>query len=211
MYSCAQIFIYQILPRKYTDHSLAKEAGNCKEPSVFLWYWKMPPDVNGDSLEKTPMVGEIEGRRRRVWQRWYEMAGWHHRLDGHEFEQAQGVGDGQGGLACCRPGGHKESDMTEWLNFPKLVSSGHQVYYAVPSSIFILSCVSPVLNILAILRLNFYIFLELASNHFVCMHAKSLQLWPTLCNPIDCSLPGTSVHGILQARILEWVAMLFSK
>ena len=105
-----------------------------------------------------------------------EMAGWHHRLDGHEFEQAQGVGDGQGGLACCRPGGHKESDMTEWLNFPELVSSGHQVYYAVPSSIFILSCVSPVLNILAILRLNFYIFLELASNHFVCMHAKSLQL-----------------------------------
>ena len=45
-----------------------------------------------------------------------EMVGWHHRLDGHESEQALGVGDGQGGLACCSPWGHKESDMTERLN-----------------------------------------------------------------------------------------------
>ena len=41
------------------------------------------------------------------------MVGWHHRLNGHEFEQALGVGDGQGGLACCSPWGRKESDMTE--------------------------------------------------------------------------------------------------
>ena len=45
-----------------------------------------------------------------------EMAGWHHRLDGDEFEKALGVGDGQGGLACCRPWGHKELDMTERLS-----------------------------------------------------------------------------------------------
>ena len=45
-----------------------------------------------------------------------EMAGWHHRLDGHEFEQAPGVGDGQGSLVCCSPWGHKELDMTERLN-----------------------------------------------------------------------------------------------
>ena len=45
-----------------------------------------------------------------------EMVGWHHQLDGHEFEQAPGVGDGQGSLACCSPSGHKESDMTERLN-----------------------------------------------------------------------------------------------
>ena len=44
-----------------------------------------------------------------------------------------------------------------------------------------------------------------------CMHAKSLQLCPALCDPMDCSLPGSSVHGILQARILEWVAMPFSR
>ena len=45
-----------------------------------------------------------------------EMVGWHHRLDGHEFEQALGVGDGQGSLACCDLWGLKESDMTEQLN-----------------------------------------------------------------------------------------------
>ena len=44
------------------------------------------------------------------------MVGWHHRLDGHEFEQALGVGDGEGSLACCSPWGHRESDTTEQLN-----------------------------------------------------------------------------------------------
>ena len=58
-----------------------------------------------DSLEKILMLGKIEGRRRREQQD--EMVGWHHRLDGHEFEQALGVGDGQGGLVCCRPWGTK--------------------------------------------------------------------------------------------------------
>ena len=45
-----------------------------------------------------------------------EMAGWHHRLDGREFEQALGGGDGQGSLACGSPRGCRESDMTERLN-----------------------------------------------------------------------------------------------
>ena len=45
-----------------------------------------------------------------------EMVRWHHRLNGHEFELALGVGDGQGGLACCSPLGLKESDMNERLN-----------------------------------------------------------------------------------------------
>ena len=45
-----------------------------------------------------------------------EMAGWHHRLIGHEFECCPGDGDGQGGLVCCNSWGHKESDMTEQLN-----------------------------------------------------------------------------------------------
>ena len=45
-----------------------------------------------------------------------ETVGWHHRLDGREFEQTPGAGDGQGGLACCSPRGRKESDTTERLN-----------------------------------------------------------------------------------------------
>jgi len=49
-----------------------------------------------------------------------EMVGWHHRFNGHEFEQALGVGDGEGSLTCCRPWSCKESDMTEGLNWSEL-------------------------------------------------------------------------------------------
>ena len=50
-----------------------------------------------------------------------EMAGWHHRLDRHEFGWTPGVGDGQGGLVCCNSWGRKESDMTERLNWTELI------------------------------------------------------------------------------------------
>ena len=59
-----------------------------------------------DSLENSLMLGKIEGRRRRGQED--GMVGWHHPLDGHEFEQALRIGDGQGSLACCSPWGHKE-------------------------------------------------------------------------------------------------------
>ena len=71
-----------------------------------------------DSLEKTLMLGGIGGRRRRGLQD--EMAGWHHRLEGRESERTPEVGDGQGGLTCCNSWGHRESDMTERLNWTKL-------------------------------------------------------------------------------------------
>ena len=51
----------------------------------------------------------------------------------------------------------------------------------------------------------------LQEKHVHCMHAKLLQSCPTLCNPMDCNPPDSSVHGIFQARILEWVAMLSSR
>ena len=58
-------------------------------------------------MEKTLMLGKIEGRKEKgVTEN--EMVGWYYRLDGHEFEQAPRVGDGQGGLVCCSPWGHKE-------------------------------------------------------------------------------------------------------
>ena len=52
-----------------------------------------------------------------------EMVGWHHQLDGHEFEQAPGIGDWQGSLECCSPWGCKGSDRTEWLNWIVLIVS----------------------------------------------------------------------------------------
>ena len=57
------------------------------------------------------MLGKIEGRRRGTTED--EMVGWHHRLDEHESEQTPGVGEGEGGLACCSPWSRKELDTTE--------------------------------------------------------------------------------------------------
>ena len=68
-----------------------------------------------DSLEKILILGQIEGREEKGTTE-DQMVGWHHQLNGHEFEQAPGVGDGQGSLACCSPWGCKELDTTEQLN-----------------------------------------------------------------------------------------------
>ena len=68
-----------------------------------------------DSLEKTLMVRKTKGRRRRGPTE-DEMVGWHHQLNGHEFQQTLGDGEGQGSLACCGPWGCKESDRTEQLS-----------------------------------------------------------------------------------------------
>ena len=65
-----------------------------------------------DSLEKTLMLGGIGGQEEKGTTE-DEMVGWHHRLDGHGFGWTPGVGDGEGGLACCGSWGHKESDTTE--------------------------------------------------------------------------------------------------
>ena len=65
-----------------------------------------------DSLEKTDAGKDWRQEEKGMTED--EMVGWHYQLSGHEFEQAPGVGDGQGSL--CSPWGRKESDMTEWLN-----------------------------------------------------------------------------------------------
>ena len=67
------------------------------------------------SLEKTLMLTKIEGQE-EMGTTEDEMVGWHHRLDGHEFEQVLGVNDGQGSLVWCSRWDGKESDMTERLN-----------------------------------------------------------------------------------------------
>ena len=65
-----------------------------------------------DSLENNLILGKI-GRLEEKVMTEDEMVGWHHQHNEHEFEQAPGVGDGQGSLACCSPWGRKESDVTE--------------------------------------------------------------------------------------------------
>ena len=75
-----------------------------------------PPDVKNWFIGKDPDVGK-DWRREEKGTTEDEMVRWHHQFDGHEFEQALRVGDGQGSLVCCSPWGCKESDMTEWLNW----------------------------------------------------------------------------------------------
>ena len=79
------------------------------ETPIFL-----PPDGKSQLIRKDPDVGkdwrQEKGMTKDV------MVGWHHWLNGHEFEQALGDDKGQGNLVCCIPRGHKESDTTEWLN-----------------------------------------------------------------------------------------------
>ena len=68
------------------------------------------------SLEKTLMLGKIEGRRRRWWQRMRRLNSITDSRDINEFEQTLGDGEGQGSLECCSSWSRKESDTTEWLN-----------------------------------------------------------------------------------------------
>ena len=77
-----------------------------------LW----PPDVKNWLVGKDPDAGKDEDWRRRGWQRmrWF---GWHQWLDGQEFDQPLGIGDGPGDLVCCSPRGCKKLDMTEQLNW----------------------------------------------------------------------------------------------
>ena len=79
-----------------------------------LW----PPDVKNWLIWKDPNGKEWGQEEKGTTED--EMIGWHHRLHGHGFESTPGVGNGQGGLACCSPWGHKESDTTEWLNWTEL-------------------------------------------------------------------------------------------
>ena len=76
----------------------------------------LPPDVKSWLMWKDPDAGQ-DWREAKKGTAEDEMAGWHHWLDEHEFEQALRVRDGQGSLACCSLWGRKEADTTEWLNW----------------------------------------------------------------------------------------------
>ena len=82
-----------------------------------LW----PPDAKSWLIGKDPEAGK-DWRQEEKGVTEGEMVGWHHWLNGHEFEQTLGDGKGQGSLACCSPWGHKESNTTYWLNCNNLLS-----------------------------------------------------------------------------------------
>ena len=92
---------------KKISHKYSLEA----EVAIF---W--PPDVKNWLTGKDPDAGK-NWRREEKGTTEDETVGWHHWLDGHESEQAAGVGEGQESLMCCSPWGCKESDMAEWLNW----------------------------------------------------------------------------------------------
>ena len=79
-----------------------------------LW----PSDGKSQNIGKDPNAGKDWKQEEEMTEE--EMFGWHHWLHGREFEQAPGVGDGQGSLACYSPWGYKELHMTEWLNWDEL-------------------------------------------------------------------------------------------
>ena len=79
---------------------------------TILW----PPDAKNWLISKDPDAGKDWGQEEKGTTE-NEMVRWNHWLDGHEFEQAPGFGDGQASLECCSPWGHKESDTTEQLNW----------------------------------------------------------------------------------------------
>ena len=97
---------------------------NVEAETLILW----PPDAKSWLIWKNPDAGkdcgqEVKGKTED------EMIGCHHQLDGHGFEWTPGIGDGQGGLACCSSWGCKDSDMTEWLNWTDIIL---EVYFQLP-------------------------------------------------------------------------------
>ena len=147
-----------------------------------------------DSLEKTLMLGKIEGRRRKKGMTGDKMVGWHHWLNGHEFEQAPGDGKGQGSLACCSPWGHKESGMTEQLNSNTLILT-----------LLALICVFK-MNLLRVVT-PFLIFLLLALNLQLSDRFKSPLSWKQ--QQIQYQYQSQSVVTIFYLRVSNEFVSLF--
>ena len=83
------------------------------ETNILATWWE---ELKKTLIGKDPDAGK-DWRQEEKGTTEDEMVGWHHWLDGHEFEQALGVGDGQGSVVCCSPWGCKELDTIEWLNW----------------------------------------------------------------------------------------------
>ena len=102
--------------------------------SQILW----PPDVKNWFTGKDPDAGK-DWRQEEKGTTEDDRVGWHHQLDGYEFEQAPGVGDGQGSLACCSPWGRKQLDTTEQLNWTVCLWVSAKIQVTVTDSLTIAS------------------------------------------------------------------------
>ena len=119
---------------------------DAKAEAPVLW----PPHAKSWLIGKDSDAGRDWGQEEKGMTE-DEMAGWHHRLDGHESEWTLGVGNGQGGLACCDSWGRKESDTTEQLNWTELkifhdtmlLIGSSPNYLAWNTRSFIISCSLP--------------------------------------------------------------------
>ena len=135
-----------------------------------------------DSLEKT-YAGRDWGQEEKGMTE-DEMAGWHHWVNGRESGWTPGVGDGQGGLACCNSWVAKS--WTRQRNWTQL------------------NC-----SVKSFDPLQGSVWKKVCKYITTCVEIVSWALWancPYLGDPMDCSPPGSPIHGILQARILECVA-----
>ena len=123
---------------KRSNQSILKEINfeYSLEGLMLKWNSKtLAPDVKSWVIRKDPNAGK-DWRQEKKEATEDEMVGWHHQLDGHEFEPTPRVGDGPGGLACCGPWGPKELHTTEWLNNNTASSSllSHAICEACPGS-----------------------------------------------------------------------------
>ena len=110
-----------IMTARRSNQSILKEISPEYSWKDWCWSWTpilWPPDTNNWLIGKDPNARK-DWRQEEKGTTEDEMVGWHHRLYGSEFEQALGVGDGQGSLACYSPWGCKELHMTAWRNWTR--------------------------------------------------------------------------------------------
>ena len=131
----------------------------------------LPLDAKSRLIGKYPATGK-DWRQEEKGTTEDEMVGWHHWLNGHEFEQAPGDGEGQGGLACCCPWSCSQARLSNWTTTTvKIKTASLSLIFLQPFFVLCLAVLCcPVLCLVA-------------------------QLYPTPCDPMGCILPGSFVHG----------------